>query len=198
MWTMTARVARERASWSSASVRSRSPVMMPWMVTREICGVIAPAIELPVPRWISANPITAAMAISTATARQKLSLRRMRRRSTILSVSSDIRQSPELVCRGVPPRLIRAGCVQPESLLARSPLICSCSGSCASNDDQETAAIVASQGKESLPQGFRLWHGHTGTQPPPARLSYPRPTNGICVAITVMNSTLAESGRFAM
>jgi hypothetical protein len=27
---------------------------------------------------------------------------------------------------------------------------------------------------------------------------YPRPTNGILLAITVMNSTLASSGRFAM
>jgi hypothetical protein len=30
------------------------------------------------------------------------------------------------------------------------------------------------------------------------RTSYPRPTNGILVAITVMNSTLASSGRLAM
>ena len=30
------------------------------------------------------------------------------------------------------------------------------------------------------------------------RASYPRPTNGIFVAITVMNNTLASSGRLAM
>ena len=28
--------------------------------------------------------------------------------------------------------------------------------------------------------------------------AHPRPTNGICVAITVMNSTFASSGRLAM
>ena len=37
-----------------------------------------------------------------------------------------------------------------------------------------------------------------GGEQPAEHAFYPRPTNGIFVAITVMNSTLASSGRLAM
>src|ERR1700744_5299996 len=62
----------------------------------------------------------------------------------------------------------------------------------------------------ATPAFRRLWPGHDeniqdgakkrllATRPRFSVGSYPRPTNGILLAITVMNSTLASSGRPAM
>ena len=66
-----------------------------------------PAVTLPRRDVTDATVITAAIATSTASTRQKVSLRRMRRRSTITSASSDMSLSncasrPDSGAAGVP------------------------------------------------------------------------------------------------
>ena len=96
MWTITA-LAFELASRSSASVRCRLPRISPSMVTR---AIEPPGPPVMAPRWpvnTTPAPTTATMATSTVTTRQNVSLRRMRRRSTIRSASSDMVFSSNLI-----------------------------------------------------------------------------------------------------
>src|SRR5262245_22606224 len=90
MCTMTAR-ARDFPSRSSASTRCMSLRMRPLMVTRAMDPAGEP-IHASVPGARKAAPAatTAPMARMTAQTRQKVSLRRIRRRSTMVSASSDM------------------------------------------------------------------------------------------------------------
>ena len=82
MWTMTAR-AGELASRLSASVRCWLARISPSIWTRAIVPPGAPAMPVrPVVRN-TPPPTTATTATNTASTRQNVSLRRMRRRSTI-------------------------------------------------------------------------------------------------------------------
>ena len=63
------------------------------MVTRAIDPLVPPTnTSVPGARNAAPTAITAQMATMTAQTRQKVSLRRMRRRSTIVSASSDMAQ----------------------------------------------------------------------------------------------------------
>src|SRR5712664_903515 len=93
MCTMTA-AARDFSSRSSASTRSLSLRIKPSIWTRAIEPDVVNALR---PPGVATTPpaTLAALATITAATRQKVSLRRILRRSTITSESSDIEISPE-------------------------------------------------------------------------------------------------------
>src|SRR5262245_35849096 len=101
MCTITAR-ARDLPSRSSASTRCMSLRMRPVMVTRAIDPAGDPVhASVPGARKAAPAATTAQMATMTAEMRQKVSLRRIRRRSTMVSASSDMAYSPRRLACGL-------------------------------------------------------------------------------------------------
>src|SRR6202521_2315605 len=98
MCTTTA-AASDFSSFSSAATRSWSLRIRPSILTRAIESDVANA---PRPPGVATAPtaMIAAIAIKAATTRQNVSLRRILRRSTITSESSDIEILPEAVLEG--------------------------------------------------------------------------------------------------
>src|SRR6185437_10838980 len=93
MCTITA-ATLESASRSSASTRSWSLRISPLIITRAIDPDDVSA-RRPAGVTIMPAPTIAAIAITAASTRQNVNLRRSRRRSTITSESSDIEFSPD-------------------------------------------------------------------------------------------------------
>ena len=92
MCTTTA-AALDFSSRSSASTRSLSLRIRPSILTR---AIEPDAVNVPRPAGVATTATVTMAAITTkaATTRQNVSLRRIRRRSTITSESSDIENSP--------------------------------------------------------------------------------------------------------
>src|SRR5262249_57983596 len=86
---MTAR-ARDFPSRSNASTRCWSVRISPVTVTRATDPAVPTHASVPGARNAAAAAMTAPIATITAQTRQKVNLRRMRRRSTMTSASSDM------------------------------------------------------------------------------------------------------------